>query len=122
MDRLVIEQLTIFETFNTFDEGKAYWKDNSCCYISGFVPKDALSPVESDLYPGCVKKKNFHYELWEHHAYGIWSYINKTKKFDWAEAIKILEEHRDNKIPIKMKICYELKEWFIYTQVNEYLV
>lgn len=122
MNRLVIEELTIFETLNTFDSDKAYWKENSYCYIKGYIPKDALSPFENSFSVDCkCKKKRFYYELWEHHAFAIWSFRNDKVKFPWSEAIKLLEKYRDNKIPIEMKINTDFKEWFIYTQVTEYL-
>lgn len=122
MERLIIEELTIFETLNTFDYREAYWKDNSFCYIKGYIPKDALSPFENHYSQDCnCKKKKFYYELWEHHAYAIWSYHHEKEKLQWEKVVKLLEEHRDNKIPIEMKINNDVKNWFIYTQVKEYL-
>ncbi|OIJ12674.1 hypothetical protein BKP37_12795 [Anaerobacillus alkalilacustris] len=122
MERLVIEELTIFETVNNFNAAEAYWRDNSYCYIKGYIPKDALSPLESNFSPESkCKKKRFYYELWEHHTFAIWSYKIEKEKFEWEEAVNLLKVHRDNKMPIEMKITNDVKDWFIYTQVNEYL-
>lgn len=122
MRKLIIEELTIFETLNTFNEKDAYWKDKTHCYITGYIPKDALSPFRNDYPPGCnCKQKGFYYELWEHHVFAIWSYHHERKKISWDEAVNILEIHRNTQTPVLMKIYKGVKDWFIYTQVKEYI-
>lgn len=124
MGTLIIEQLTIFETINTFDEGQAIWKGNrnKYCMIRGYVPERILSPKELENLQSCKsKKKEFYYELWEHHVFAIWSYQNKKMEINWNSAERLLNKHRDNRTAIEMKIPYELRDWFTATQVDEYL-
>lgn len=118
---MIVEELTIFETLNTFDVDRAYWKNNKHCYIKGFIPKDALSQLECFMRGFGKEKQSFCYELWEHHVFAIWSYKNEKEDFQWEQAINLLAECKSKNVPVEMKLNWDVKDWFIYTQITEYL-
>ncbi|WP_096199493.1 hypothetical protein [Bacillus sp. FJAT-45350] len=123
MRSLVIEELTIFETLNSFDSDQAKWirlqhTSNRYCNVLAYVPGQALSPTETNYSsPGRSKRNDFQFELWEHHAFAIWSY----RRCSWEEAIELLIKSRNEEKPIEMKVYQDVVEWFETTQVVEYL-
>lgn len=124
---IVIEELTIFETLNSFDERAANWKciqgsGIEYCKVLAYVPNQALSPTEnsySSIHYAEVRKKEFEFCVWKNHCFAIWQY---HEGISWDEACMMLEKHRDEGKPIGMKIFKnESLEWFEATQVVKYL-
>lgn len=120
---IVVEELTIFETLNSFDESRANWRhlpkfNTEYCDVLAYVPKQALSIEENDYFHR-DKRKNFEYGLWENHCFAIWRY---HQTLSWDKASELLQRYRDNDKPVYMRI-YKNKnlEWFVSTQVVKYL-
>ncbi|UOE96057.1 hypothetical protein [Alkalihalobacillus sp. LMS39] len=123
MRGIVIEQLTIFRTWNTFDATKAIRRKlprskMEYCEVLGYVPQDALSPLENGHNSkGRSKTKDFQYEQWENHCCAIWLF----RGCSWDEAISLLQQHRDNKTPVGMKFYKSNIQAYESTQIEKYL-
>lgn len=115
MSNLIIEQLTIFDTLESFDSNKANWKRDErgkeYCEVLAYVPTNAVKTAKSS------KIEDFQYELWEYHCHAIWIYTGCS----WKEAVELLNEHRVNENPIGMKFYKENMALFLATQIEEYL-
>jgi hypothetical protein len=115
-----VQQLTLFDALETFDERMANWKQISSdvvyCHVLAYIPADALSPTEQHYTePGDPEKDRKH-QLWIEYARAIWM---RSSKMDWLEAVKLLQKHRDEQTPCKMWIDRHSK--FRPERVAEYL-
>lgn len=114
-EELVIEQLSIFETLNSFDESRAKWKRDAggkeYCEVLAYVPAQAVKTGKRS------KIEDYQYELWEFHCHAIWIFA----KCSWEEAVVLLNEHRLNEKPIGMKFYKGNMALFLATQIEKYL-
>ncbi|OES45251.1 hypothetical protein [Domibacillus iocasae] len=139
-----MEQLTIFDVTEqpldekqVFDETKANvkekkWMGNDVekyCIISAIIPEDVLSPIELGVQGEGLKYGSPEYERrtarWSDYVLAIWNY----EKWDngrgfhgcsWETACKMLQEARDNKQPITMRVSLNSGYPFYPDQVVDY--
>jgi hypothetical protein len=107
-----MDQLTIFDVINQFDEILANWinvfNEFDKCYVKAFIPKDALSPLEQG-YSGTINpEKERRHKLWGDYTTAIWSYLMDVEKIPqgkaWDEAAEKLKEYRDTEKPCPMEV------------------
>lgn len=128
-----MEQLTIFEVLNQFDENLANWENvldnHENCTVLAYIPEDALAPTEMFGLrwdnPMYIRKK----KLWGDHATAIWGYVSWVEGIpsgtSWTIACNRLKEYRDAKKPCTMVITrsYRFKDrpYFKPDHVVKYL-
>ena len=116
----VMDQLTIFDVIDGFDESQAYWKDVlgafEICLVKAFIPKDALSSLETwKKYDKNEQKRMF--DVWHDHAYAIYS-----AGYSWDSARDLLKKHREEGTPGIMGLYrYKNGKGFRPARVAEYL-
>jgi hypothetical protein len=112
-----MDQLTIFDVINQFDESRVRWEnvmnEFEIGYVKAYIPKDALSPLEQNYSNGLsgAERERFH-KLWSNYTSGIWGYILSTEKIphstSWHKACDRLQEYRDAGKPCPMEVV----RWF----------
>jgi hypothetical protein len=122
-----VEQLTIFEVLDAFDENSANWENvlnnHERCTVIAYIPEEALSPIEIPFRMGSSEWEH-HKKIWGDYCIAIWREIGFVDNA-WEKACRKLKEYRDTKKPCPMQInrCFRFKErpYFKPSHVVEYL-
>lgn len=119
-----MNQLTIFDVIERFDENLANWTDVlgsfERCTVLAYIPKEAKSAMKNG-FPDTPEKKRID-DIWGNYACAIMSYIGFVDK-RWEKACNKLQEYRDAGKPCPMEI-HRRKDGtmdFVPERVVEYL-
>ena len=108
-----MEQITIFDVINQFDEKLANWEDVlgqfEKCTVLAYIPEDAKSPLEQGYSgPGNPEKERRH-KIWGNYTKAIWHQLGFVDNA-WEKACRRLEEFRDSKKPCPMVIHRSIRK------------
>lgn len=119
-----MDQLTIFEVINEFDDSKCNWVDVlgafETCTVLAMIPAEGFSPLENPYKYGSEEHQKAH-KIWREYAYAIFSHIGPSEK-SWEVACNRFKSHRDSNEPCLMQI-YRTKrsDDFRPSEVMEYI-
>lgn len=120
-----MQQLSMDDLLQQFDEDLANWKDIlgqfEICTVRAYIPIDALSSLEQWQMRWEDPERKRRVKLWGDYCTAIWHHVGFAENA-WQIACKKLENYRDERKPVEMQLTRRKNGIdFIPDRVVEYL-